>query len=326
MTKKYILHIIIIVFLSITIFSYAQKTINNPLLEGFYADPTIIKHNDYYYIYATIDPWGAEELAVFETKDFKSFERKHINWPTKKACTSSTSGNAMVWAPSVVKAKNGKFYMYVSVGSEIWVGVSDHPIGFWKNAKNDNSPLINSQFFPGYHMIDAECFIDEDSSAYLYWGSGLNWINGHCFAAKLKDDMINFDGIPRDVTPPNYFEAPFMLKYNKIYYLMYSDGKAIDASYKIRYAISMNPFGPWKEGITSPILLTNNDSTLIGPGHHTIFKECGQYYILYHKIFPQKENFVLRQLCIDSLNFDNYGNIKKIIFKNYIIFENCKFH
>jgi beta-xylosidase len=287
--------------------------VRNPVLQGYFADPTIIKYEGEFYIYATIDPWGGNELAVFETKDFITFDRKHINWPTKKLCTSPTSLDAMVWAPSVVKGKDGKFHMYVSVGSEIWAGVSKHPLGPWKNAKEDNSPLINSQFFPGYHMIDAECFIDDDGQAYLYWGSGWNWVNGKCFAVKLKADMITFDGDPRDVTPPNYFEAPYMLKRNGIYYLMYSQGKAIDASYKIRYSTGNTPFGPWTEGINSPILKTSDDSTTYGPGHHTVFYQDGQYYILYHRIFPQKESYVLRQLCVDSLNFDDRGNIIKII-------------
>ena len=114
--------------------------IRNPIVNGYYADPTIIKYNGIYYIYATIDPWGGEELAVLETIDFVHFKKTHINWPTKKACTSPTSGGAMVWAPSVVKSKDGNFYMYVSVGSEIWVGVSKQPLGPWKNAKTDNSP------------------------------------------------------------------------------------------------------------------------------------------------------------------------------------------
>lgn len=287
--------------------------VSNPIIDGYYADPTIIKLEDTFYIYATIDPWGGEEVAVFETKDFKNFIRKHIEWPTKKLCTSPTSWDAMVWAPSVVKAKNGKYYMYVSVGSEVWAGVSEHPLGPWKNAKEDSSPLINSQFFAGYHMIDAECFIDDDGQAYLYWGSGLNWVNGKCFVVKLKTDMISFDRTPQDVTPLHYFEAPYMLKRNGTYYLMYSEGKAIDPTYKIQYSTGKAPFGPWTEGVNSPILSTSSDSTTYGPGHHTIFSEGGQYYILYHKIFPQKESFVLRQLCIDSLNFDSIGNIKKII-------------
>ncbi len=82
----------------------AQSNITNPLFDGFYAaDPSIVKHNGFYYVYATIDPWGGEELAVFKTKDFVNYERIHINWPTKKQCTSSTSNSNKVWAPSVVE-------------------------------------------------------------------------------------------------------------------------------------------------------------------------------------------------------------------------------
>ncbi len=290
-----------------------KLSITNPIIDGYFADPTIIKHEDVYYIYATIDPWGGEEVAVLKTKNFQNFERKHINWPTKKACTSPTSWGTMVWAPSVVKAPDGKFYMFVSVGSEIWVGTSEYPLGPWKNAKADGSPLVSSKAYPGFHMIDAESFIDTDGQAYLYWGSGLNWVNGHCFAVKLDKDMVSFIGEPKDITPPNYFEAPYMLKRNETYYLMYSEGKAIDPTYKIRYSTSKNPFGPWVEGVNSPILSTSSDSITYGPGHHTVFSENGQYYILYHRIKPQKESFVLRQLCIDSLNFDVKGNILKVI-------------
>ena len=118
--------IILAVFLCSTISICAAQTnknfISNPILPGYFADPTIIKEGDSYFIYATIDPWGGDELAVFETNDFKKFTRCHINWPTKKACTSQMSGDSKVWAPSVRKGSDGKFYMYVSVGSEVWRG------------------------------------------------------------------------------------------------------------------------------------------------------------------------------------------------------------
>jgi beta-xylosidase len=264
-------------------------------------------------LFATIDPWGGEELAVFESSDFKNWKRHKLNWPTKKQCTSSTSGGALVWAPAVVKGKDGKFYMYVSVGSEIWAGTSNHPLGPWKNLKHDQTPLISTQDPKVVHTIDADCFIDDDGQAYLYWGSGLNWVNGHCMVVKLKKDMVTFDGEMRDITPPNYFEGPHMIKRNGTYYLMYSDGKAIDATYKVRYSTGRSPMGPWTEGLRSPILQTTPDSTTYGPGHHTVFRENGQDYIVYHRIFPQREKFVLRQLCIDSLKFDPQGNIEKIL-------------
>ena len=281
-----------------------KNFISNPIMPGYFADPTIVKEGDSYFIYATIDPWGGEELGVFETRDFKNFTQHHLNWPTRKACTSPTSGGSMVWAPSVRKGGDGKFYMYVSVGSEVWAGVSDKPLGPWKNLKSDNSPLVTKNDFPKVHNIDADVFIDDDGAAYLYWGSGFNWVNGHCMAVKLKKDMVSFDGVPKEITPPNYFEGPHMIKRKGKYYLMFSEGKAIDATYQVGYATGNTPFGPWIAGVNDPILATSSDSTTYGPGHHTVFTVKGQDYILYHRIYPQKEAYVLRQLCIDSLNFD----------------------
>ncbi len=310
--QKVNLYLFVFLFVVLSCQQKKLAFIHNPIYDKYLADPTIVKLNDTFYVYATIDPWGSNELAVLATKDFISWKPEKINWPTKEACTSATSLNEMVWAPSVVKA-NGAYYMYVTVGGEVWVGTSKHPLGPWKNAKADGSPLIRNGKFPGYHMIDAEPFLDDDGQAYLFWGSGLDWKPGHCFAVKLQKDMISFDGEIKEVTPPNYMEAPFMLKRNGLYYLMYSEGFCIDHTYKVRYSTGPTPFGPWKEGANSPILSTTSDSTTYGPGHHTVFNENGQNYILYHRLkFPLEKNTVLRQLCIDSLNFDESGNIKKI--------------
>lgn len=37
-----------------------KEIISNPINSGYFADPTIIKENGTYYIYATIDPWGGQ--------------------------------------------------------------------------------------------------------------------------------------------------------------------------------------------------------------------------------------------------------------------------
>ncbi len=286
--------------------------ISNPISEISSADPSIVKHDGKYYIYATVDPWGGDELVVLESSDFKNWERKHIQWPNLKDCTSPTSGKAKVWAPAVIKSTDGKFYMYVSVHNELWAGVAEHPLGPWKNAKADGTPLIKGNMFPAYHMIDGDAFIDDDGKVYLYWGSGWNWENGHCFAVELKDDMISFNEADvKDVTPPNYFEAPHMIKRYGKYYLMYSHGKCTDGSYQVRYSVGDTPYGPWTEGVHSPILTTSEDSTTLGPGHHTVFSEKGQDYILYHRIRDNSES-LFRELVIDSLNFDPEGNIKKV--------------
>lgn len=300
--------------------SAAQTSVNwdapearNPILPGYFADPSVVAHEGKFYLYATLDPWGGETLGCWESVDFANWTYRSLNWPTKAACTSATSKGAMVWAPSVVRGAGGRFYMYVSVGSEVWAGVADHPLGPWENPLGDR-PLIPGNFRPGYHMIDAEAFVDDDGTAYLYWGSGWNWTNGRCFAVKLSEDMISFDGEPRDVTPPHYFEAPFMLKRGGRYFLMYSDGKTVEDTYEVRCAVGDSPLGPFTEVETSPLLTTEHARQVVSPGHHTMFLHEDRTYIVYHRHrIPYVKDTAYRQICMDELVFDETGMPQKVL-------------
>jgi len=274
----------------------------NPLLPGYFADPSIIRYQGEWFLFATIDPWGGETLGLWRSRDFRNWTFATPNWPTKTVATSPTSNTSKVWAPSVVHGRDGRFWMYVSVGSEVWVGVADHPAGPWHDA-NGGKPLIPGNFRPGFHMIDAEAFIDDDGQAYLYWGSGLKWVNGHCFVAKLKPDMVSFDGAPRDVTPAHYFEAPFMVKRNGRYFLTYSWGNTTTDTYQIRYAVGVSPMGPFDEPADVAILATDRARDVVSPGHHAVFRVGEKDFILYHR---QSLPFVgggpvLRQVAIDRL-------------------------
>ena len=285
----------------------------NPILPGYYADPSIVQEGGRTYIYATLDPWGDKTLGCWESSDFKNWTYRVLNWPTKEACTSPKSNRAAVWAPSVIKGRDGKYHMVISVGGEVWAGVADHPLGPWRNALGDGKQLIPYDFKPGFHMIDAEYFIDDDGQAYLYWGSGHGWKNGRCWLVKLKPDMVTFDGEVQDVTPANYFEGPILVKRHGLYFLMYSAGKTIEEDYRVHYAVSKSPLGPFVEGPGSPVLVTDKSVNVISPGHHTLFRRDGRDYILYHRhSIPFNPKFVGRQVCVDELSFTADGLIEKV--------------
>ena len=303
------------VFVVVSVTASAQQNfISNPIIPGYFADPTIIVANNKFYLYATIDPWGGDSLAFFVSTDLKNWERKPLNWPTKAQCASKTANDSKVWAPSVIKGNDGKFHMFVSVGSEVYAGVSDAPEGPWKNVKAGDGPFITTQKSINVHTIDAEVFLDDNGKAYLYWGSGWNWKDGHCFVAELNEQMDTFISTPKDITPPGYFEAPYMIKRKGTYYLMYSDGKCTDSTYKVRYSTANNPIGPWTQGKNSPVLSSNTAKNIIGPGHHTILLYNKKYYIIYHRIAntANKANDLLREICIDELSFDKKGNINMV--------------
>jgi len=216
----------------------------------------------------------------------------------------------------VVEGPDGKLHMVVSVGNEVWAGAADHPLGPWRDALGGR-PLIPENFRPGFHMIDAEYFLDDDGQAYLYWGSGHNWKNGRCWAVKLKPDMVTFDGEVKDVTPANYFEAPFMVKRHGLYFLMYSAGNTMKEDYRVHYAVGRSPFGPFFEGPESPILVTDEKANVVSPGHHAVFRHEDRDYILYHRhSIPRNHGFMGRQVCVDPLNFTADGRIERVVPKH----------
>ncbi len=45
----------------------------NPILPGYYADPSVVQDGGKTYIYATLDPWGDKTLGCWESPDFKNW-------------------------------------------------------------------------------------------------------------------------------------------------------------------------------------------------------------------------------------------------------------
>jgi beta-xylosidase len=46
---------------------------DNPIIPGYFADPSLVQHDGKFYVYATIDPWGGDTLACWESDDFRSW-------------------------------------------------------------------------------------------------------------------------------------------------------------------------------------------------------------------------------------------------------------
>ncbi len=283
----------------------AEKVIfsGNPFLPGDFADPCIIQYNDTFYVYATT----GTDATVWYSADFTDWKLITLNWPT-------SMGIPNMWAPAVTEGKDGRFYMYYSLNSEIYAGVADHPKGPFRNLLPDEKPFIrDKEFFPPkIHTIDADCFIDDDGQAYLYWGSGWGFKDGVCAVGILDDDMCSFKENPVEITPDGYFEAPHLFKRNNRYYLMYSDGIFYDDTYKVRYAIADSPLGPFTEAKNSPVLITNMDRKTHGPGHNFSISIQDTFYIVYHKHeLPLYEAH--RQICIDKMTFDDEGYINPVV-------------
>jgi len=127
---------------------------------------------------------------------------------------------------------------------------------------------------------------------------------------RASDDLRTFTEkrlIP-NTEARDFFEAPYVIKRQGIYYLMYSSESCHNETYHVQYATSRSPMGPY--AYQGTILETSADGTIHGPGHHSILTEGDDYYIVYHRHDnPHSNRGFHRQVCIDRLEFDADGKI-----------------
>ncbi len=152
----------------------AEKTYKNPLPVVF-GDPYVLYvKGDKYYMYGT---GGVKHgFQAYSSPDLVHWIQEgpiwHANNPN--GWTDSTAGwDGAYWAPEVYQVK-GKFYLFYSAqwkvnpnkeyeNFRIGVAVADKPTGPFKDLYD--RPV----FDPGYPIIDANVFFDQDGTCYLYY-------------------------------------------------------------------------------------------------------------------------------------------------------------
>ncbi|MFC6103271.1 family 43 glycosylhydrolase [Olivibacter domesticus] len=272
-------------------------------LPGVYADPHIAYFDHKFYIYPTTDGsegWQSDQFSCWSSTDLKKWKNEGTILDLKKDLSWA---NVRAWAPAIAY-KGGKYFYYFSADVNIGVAVSDKPSGPFKDPLG--KPLVAKGEYPG-QMIDPMVLVDDDGSAYLYWGQG------NCYVVKLNEDMVSFD--PKNVKqfkPEGYNEGPFAFKRNGKYYLMWSEYDTRDPRYSVAYALSDSPLGPFVKVQQNPIL--KGKGIVKGAGHHAVVHvpETDQWFIAYHRFKIPGGNGYNRETCISPMYFDAAGNITEV--------------
>lgn len=283
-----------------------------PLVSHIYtADPSAHVFEGKIYIYPSHDldrenvsndngdQYDMEDYHVLSMDDMQSECKDHgevlhvkdVPWASKQ-----------MWAPDAAY-KNDTYYLFFPA--------RDHNdifrIGVATSASPSGPFVPEPDYIPGSYSIDPAVFVDNDNSAYIYfgglWGGQLEkWQTGEYLlqgeepashepalgpiVAELTDDMLRFQHGPKEIqivdeegTPltagdedRRYFEGPWMHKYNNKYYLSYSTG----TTHKIVYATSDHPQGPFtfQGTILNPVIGWTT--------HHSIIEFQGKWYLFYH--------------------------------------------
>jgi len=297
------------------------KINNNPVLEGYYADPEILYSNKTkkYYIYPTsdgFDGWSGNYFKTFSSDNLTDWKdegiivdlRKDVSWANRNA-----------WAPCIVEKKikgKYKYFYYFTAAQKVGVASSDNPTGPFTDS---GKALVNTrpEGVKGGQEIDPDVFTDpKTGKSYLYWG------NGYMAVAELNADMISLKkGTTKVIKVDNtYREGTYVIYRNGQYYFLWSEDDTRSPNYKVRYGVSKSPLGPIEIPENNIVIQGNPAEGIYATGHNSVLQipNKDEWYIVYHR-FSYPTGIKMgdaggfhREVCIDKLEFNQDGTIKQV--------------
>ncbi|MFC4776260.1 glycoside hydrolase family 43 protein [Paenibacillus sp. GCM10023252] len=214
----------------------------NPILRGFYPDPSICrKGEDYYLVTSSFEYWPA--VPIFHSKDL-------IHWRQIGHCLTRHSqlqlqdlyGPHGIFAPTL-RYHNGLFYMITTD-----VRGQGH---FYVTAKEPADQWSDPVFIEG-DGFDPDLFFDDDGKVYYsYHPSDGNIkqceIDLHT-GVKLSEEIVIWEGYE-----DKYCEGPHLYKINGSYYLLAAEGETYHGHMAV-IAKGPSPSGPFLSCPHNPIL------------------------------------------------------------------------
>ncbi|MET8161900.1 family 43 glycosylhydrolase [Sphaerisporangium sp. NPDC005289] len=276
---------------------------HNPALPGYNADPQVRYLAGQYWIYPTSDgyaDWGSTKFTAYSSPDL-------VNWTDHGVVLDLANVSwchARAWAPTIAY-RDGTYWLYFSACQQIGVARSTSPSGPFTDALD--RPLVSTGQY-GEQEIDPDVFTDDDGTAYLYFGSG------NAEVARLSASMTAFATAPARITPASFREASNVFKRNGTYYLMYSENDTRSEDYRVDYATSASPLGPFTKAAGSPVLSKDTGAGILGTGHSSVVKVPGrdEWYIAYHRFRIPGGDGTHREVCIDAMTFASDGSVNRI--------------
>lgn len=261
------------------------------------------------YLYGSMDTcgtdiWCSKQYKVFSTNDLKHWTDHGISFSTDQQ-GMGVFADSILYAPDCIE-KDGKYFLYFCTAKSDGKGlengegvaISDKPWGKFTNVKP--VPFANKD------AIDPAIFVDDDGTAYLFWGQF------RLRGARLKENMREIEESTLNTNIINedshgFHEGSSMRKRNGIYYLVYADDSS-GAPTRLSYAMGTSPLGPFTH---KGIIIDNigcDPSTW--NNHGSIAEFNGQWYVFYHRsTHNSKFN---RRVCVEPITFNKDGSINRV--------------
>lgn len=281
---------LLVLFLGLSVIiptAFGQSQVTNPRtlpnewpLYGV-GDPYIMKYRGQYYLYCStrddltgVRVWSSWDLAT---------------WTYQGLCATDplTKG---AYAPEVLYV-NGTFYMNTSPGG------NGH---YMLTSASPTGPFVVATGNQG-HSIDGNMFRDDNGQLYFTYASG-SGIVGATMSTPLA---IDGSAVATGAYLGGWTEGSTLFKRNGLYYLTYTGNHVISPGYRVSYATSNNPLGPYTAAANGPLLLSS-EGAFYGLGHSGSVQgpDLDTWYIAYHNKIGDAGLGPIRQLNIDPMAFN----------------------
>ena len=229
----------------------------NPVLSGFYPDPSMVRVGDDYYLVTSSFAYFPG-VPIFRSRDLVHWTQiGHVLNRPSQLNLDSAGVSRGIFAP-VIRYHAGTYYMITTL--------VDRGGNFFVTATNPAGPWSDPVWLREVDGIDPSFFFDDTGKAYvlnngppvgppLYNGHRAIWIQEFDVAQKKmvgpRSVLVN-GGVDLS-KKPIWIEAPHIFKRDGSYYLICAEGGTADQHSEVVFK-SSSPLGPFVPHGRNPIL------------------------------------------------------------------------
>lgn len=275
----------------------------NPIIKGFYPDPSVCKANDKYYLVTSTFQYFPG-VPIFESSDL-------VNWIQVGNCLTrpnqveldNVESSGGIFAPTI-RFHNEKFYMTTTNST-----THKHFIVWTDDVKKEWSDPI----FVEQDGIDPSLLFENDK---VYFTS--NGIDDFGNSGVIQSEIDIKTG--KKLTPTKciwkgtggrFLESPHLYHMYNYYYLIVAEG-GTEYGHMVTYARAKDPFGPFESYSLNPVLTNRNlgGFEIQGVGHGDLIQAPDNNWYLIHLAFRQIGKW------------DTYHHLGRETFMTPVIFTN----
>jgi xylan 1,4-beta-xylosidase len=269
----------------------------NPVLAGFYPDPSIARAGDDYYMVTSSFAYFPG-VPLFHSRDLVSWTQiGHVLDRPSQLDLDSAGISRGIFAP-VIRHHAGTFYMITTL--------VDRGGNFIVTATDPRGPWSDPVFLPEVDGIDPSIFFDDDGKAYvvnngppigepLYAGHRAIWMQELDAAAMRMTGprrLIVNGGVDLSKRPI-WIEAPHVLKVDGRYYLICAEGGTAEQHSEVVFRADSvwGPYVPWSRNpiLTQRHLDANRPNPITTTGHADFVRTpAGEWWAVFLGVRPYR--------------------------------------